>query len=210
MANLGLLLDPNTGLNILPESHNKDFRYFAVNRVLRSALLMLFATFLFSAYSLRVMTEPLNENLSQKLAVMADLNLKQDLKKKINLNNKVADKIQNIINQDKTLSNNMLLAMKYLSNTVPNNFEVTELVLDRDVMKYIDNIEESGNLGDTSKPAFIISMNGFYNQGLEKAESSMKSFKKILKRRKDFKTVIIGPGLVTNNWKTSFRILLAL
>ena len=41
MANLGLLMDTGSELNLLPETHKKEYRYFGINRILQNMLIVL-------------------------------------------------------------------------------------------------------------------------------------------------------------------------
>ncbi|MEC9456353.1 MAG: hypothetical protein VX537_02895, partial [Candidatus Neomarinimicrobiota bacterium] len=59
-------------------------------------------------------------------------------------------------------------------------------------------------------PMFIISLDGFYSQGMEKATSMVESFKSNLESNNNFKAVFFSSGKAVNKWKTSFSINLML
>ncbi|MEC9457301.1 MAG: hypothetical protein VX537_07745 [Candidatus Neomarinimicrobiota bacterium] len=59
-------------------------------------------------------------------------------------------------------------------------------------------------------PMFIIALDGFYNQGVEKAIGSGKLFQSALVSDSNFKAVYFSPAQAVNKWKTSFSINLLL
>ena len=122
----------------------------------------------------------------------------------------VADAFKVLIDEDKALSANMVATLKYLSNAVPENFKVTNLVLDKDVIGYAMDDSVRAKLNAQDNPMFIISLDGFYSQGMEKATIIVKSFKSNLESNNNFKAVFFSPGQIVNKWKTSFSINLML
>ena len=63
MANLGLLMDTGSELNLLPEAHKKEYRYFGINRILQNMLIVLVTVFSLTAYGQRGKIEPLEAGL---------------------------------------------------------------------------------------------------------------------------------------------------
>jgi DNA repair exonuclease SbcCD ATPase subunit len=210
MANLGLLMDTDSKLNLLPEAHKKDYRYFGINRILQNAVLVLVTVFTLAAYAQRSKIDPLEAGLPGKYAELSLLNVRQDVKQLLEKQAMVVDAFQVLIDEDKALSSNMVTALKYLSNAVPENFEVTNLILDKDVAGYAmdDSVRAKLNAQDNSM--FIIALDGFYNQGVEKAIGSGKLFQSALVSNSNFKAVYFSPAQAVNKWKTSFSINLLL
>ena len=66
MANLGLLMDPHTSLNILPDKHKKEFQYFRPNQILQNAVLGLIMVFSLGAYNQRSKIADLEKHLPAK------------------------------------------------------------------------------------------------------------------------------------------------
>ena len=210
MANLGLLMDTDSELNLLPDTHKKEYRYFGINRILQNTLIILVTLFSLTAYAQRSKIDPLEESLPDKYTELSLLNVRQDVKKILKKKVMVADAFQVLIDEDKALSANMVNTLKYLSNTVPKNFQVTKLILDKDVAGYAMNDSVRTKLSTHENPMFIITMDGFYTQGMEKASSIVQSFQSALESNNDFKAVYFSPGKAVNKWKTSFLINLLL
>ena len=210
MANLGLLMDTDSKLNLLPEAHKKDYRYFGINRILQNAVLVLVTVFTLAAYAQRSKIDPLEAGLPGKYAELSLLNVRQDVKQLLEKQAMVVDAFQVLIDEDKALSSNMVTALKYLSNAVPENFEVTNLILDKDVAGYAMDDSVRAKLNAQDNPMFIIALDGFYKQGVEKASGMVKLFQSALVSNSNFKAVYFSPAQAVNKWKTSFSINLLL
>ena len=210
MANLGLLMDTGSELNLLPEAHKKEYRYFGINRILQNMLIVLVTVFSLTAYAQRGKIEPLEAGLPDKYTELSLLNVRQDVKQILEKQVMVADAFKVLIDEDKALSANMVATLKYLSNAVPENFKVTNLVLDKDVVGYAMDDSVRAKLTAQDNPMFIISLDGFYSQGMEKATSMVESFKSNLESNNNFKAVFFSSGKAVNKWKTSFSINLML
>ena len=210
MANLGLLMDPHSKLNLLPDEHKKDYRYFATNRILQNALLVLVTVCSLAAYTQRSKIEPLEASLPNKQSELSLLNIRQEIKKVVEKQNMVANTFQELINEDKTLSANMVVMLKYLSYTIPDSFRVTELTLNKIVSSHIVNDKVWDKLTELEDPKLIIALKGFYNQSLEKASTLVQPFRSSLESSGQFKIVDFSNGRKMNNRQTSFSINLVL
>jgi len=210
MANLGLLMDTDSKLNILPEKHKKEYRYFGINRILQNALVILVTVFTFSAYAQRSKVQPLEESLPDKYNQLSLLKVRQDVKQILEKQVMVADAFQVLIDEDKALSTNMVSSLKYLSNSVPENFRVTNLILDKDVVGLATDDTARSKIADYDDPMFIIVIDGFYNHGMGKATKFVELFKNSLISNENFKVVYFSPGKAVNKWKTSFSINIVL
>ena len=169
-------------------------------------LIIMIAVFSLTAYAQRGKIEPLEASLPNKYSELSLLNVRQDVKQVLEKQVMVADAFQVLIDEDKALSSNMVTTLKYLSNAVPDNFKVTSLILDKELSSYVidDTLSNDDNL------MFIISLDGFYSLGKEKASNMAQSFKNVLDSSNTFKAVYFSPGKVVNKWKTSFSISLVL
>ena len=210
MANLGLLMDPHSKLNLLPDEHKKDYRYFATNRILQNALLVLVTVCSLAAYTQRSKIEPLEASLPNKQSELSLLNIRQEIKKVVEKQNMVANTFQELINEDKTLSANMVVMLKYLSYTIPDSFRVTELTLNKIVSSHIVNDKVWDKLTELEDPKLIIALKGFYNQSLEKASTLVQPFRSSLESSGQFKIVDFSNGRKMNDRQTSFSINLVL
>jgi len=204
MANLGLLMDTESQLNLIPEKIKKDFKYFAINRILQNIILVLVVTFSISAYSQRTEIEPIKSLLPERQQELSLLNVRKDVKQIIEKQNMVADAFQVLIDEDKALSSNIILTLKYLSNALPENFEVTNLVVDKNIGEYL-NVDTLNSKGDNNA-AFVIFIEGFYNQNQSKSERISNLFKSDLIQTKIFKNVFFSPPKEINKWKTVYTI----
>ena len=156
-------------MNLLPVAHKNEYRYFGSKRILLNAVLVLVTVFTLAAYAQRSKIDPLEAGLPGKYAELSLLNVRQDVKQILEKQAMVVDAFQVLIDEDKALSANMVIALKYLSNAVPENFEVTNLILDKDVAGYAMDDSVRAKLTAQDNPMFIIALGGFYNQGVEKA-----------------------------------------
>ena len=80
MANLGLLMDPDQKLNILPKDHKKEYKYFRPNQVLQNAILVLLTIFSIGSLAQRSKIEPLESMISVKQSEISLLNMRQEMK----------------------------------------------------------------------------------------------------------------------------------
>ena len=209
-ANLGLLMDPYSKLNLLPVKHKEEYRYFATNRILQNALLVLVMVCSLAGYAQRSKIEPLEASLPNKYSELSLLNLRQEIKEIVENQNTAANTFQELINEDKTLSNNMVAMLKYLSNKIPDSFRVTELALNKIVSSHLVNDRAWDKLTKSEDPKLIITLNGFYNQNLEQASTLVTHFRTSLESSGWFNIVDFSNGQEINNGQTSFSINLVL
>ena len=78
MANLGLLMDPDQKLNILPKDHKREYKYFRPNQVLQNAILVLLTVFSIGSLAQRSKIEPLESMISVKQSEISLLNMRRD------------------------------------------------------------------------------------------------------------------------------------
>ncbi|MBT5226064.1 MAG: hypothetical protein HOM19_11610 [Candidatus Marinimicrobia bacterium] len=209
-ANLGLLMDPYSKLNLLPVKHKEEYRYFATNRILQNALLVLVMVCSLAAYAQRSKIEPLEASLPNKYSELSLLTMRQEIKEIVENQNSVANTFQELINEDKTLSTNMVAMLKYLSNKIPDSFRVTELALNKIISSHLANDRVWDKLTKSGDPKLIITLNGFYNQNLEQASTLVTPFRTSLESSGWFDIVDFSNGQEINNGQTSFSINLVL
>ena len=210
IANLGLLMDPYSKLNLLPVKHKEEYRYFATNRILQNALLVLVMVCSLAAYAQRSKIEPLEASLPNKHSELSLLNMRQEIKEIVENQNTVANTFQELINEDKTLSANMVAMLKYLSNKIPDSFRVTELALNKTISSHLVNDRVWDKLTKLEDPKLIITLKGFYSQNLELASTLATPFRSSLESSGWFNIVDFSNGQEINNGQTSFSINLVL
>ena len=209
-ANLGLLMDPYSKLNLLPVQYKEEYRYFATNRILQTALLVLVMVCSLAGYAQRSKIEPLEASLPNKYSELSLLNLRQEIKEIVENQNTAANTFQELINEDKTLSNNMVAMLKYLSNKIPDSFRVTELALNKIISSHLVKDRAWNKETKLEDPKLIITLNGFYNQNLEQASTLVTPFRSSLESSGWFNIVDFSNGQEINNGQTSFSINLVL
>ena len=201
MANLGLLMDPYSKLNLLPDDHKEDYRYFPANRILQNSLLALLTVFSLAAYTQRSRAGVLESKLPVKQSELSLLNMRQEMKEIVQSKNTVANTFSKLIYQDKKISSEMVLVLKYLSNMIPGNFNVTELKVDK------VQVDPSKEINKESEHSSItITVKGFYDKNLENASALAESFRKDLESSSLFKKVNIGPGKKLKKLKTAITM----
>ena len=209
-ANLGLLMDPYSKLNLLPVQYKEEYRYFTSNRILQNALLVLVMVCSLAGYAQRSRIEPLEASLPNKYSELSLLNLRQEIKEIVENQNTAANTFQELINEDKTLSNNMVAMLKYLSNKIPDSFRVTELALNKIISSHLVNDRARDKETKLEDPKLIITLNGFYNQNLEQASILVTPFRTSLESSGWFNIVDFSNGEEMNNGQTSYSINLVL
>ena len=123
------------------------------------------------------------------------------MKEIVQSKNTVANTFSKLIYQDKKISSEMVLVLKYLSNMIPGNFNVTELKVDK---VQIDPSKEINKKFEHS--SITITVKGFYDKNLENASVLAESFRKDLESSNLFKKVNIGPGKKLKKLKTAITM----
>ena len=201
MANLGLLMDPYSKLNLLPDDHKEDYRYFSTNRILQNSLLVLLTVFSLATYAQRSRVGVLESKLPVKQSELSLLNMRQEMKEIVQSKNTVANRFSELIYQDKKISSEMVLVLKYLSNMTPGNFNVTELKVDK---VQVDPSKEINK--ESERSSITINVKGFYYKNMEDASALAESFRKDLESSNLFKKVNIDPGKKLKKLKTEITM----
>ena len=197
MANLGLLMDHQTKMNLLPYSHKKEYSYFSVNRLLQGACLALVMVFSLAGYTQRLRIDPLESLLPIKKSELSLLNMREGMKSVVKSQNTVANTLSTLINQDKEFSVEMVLLLKYLTKKVPSDFNITALLIDTEV---------GNNSIQLNKKDIAITLDGFIDEGIESASVLVERFNTQLKDSGYFKEIIISKKKQITIMRTSFSI----
>tara|TARA_Y100001970_G_scaffold83224_1_gene105307 strand:- start:6979 stop:13290 length:6312 start_codon:yes stop_codon:yes gene_type:complete len=200
LANLGLLMDLDLHLNILPKSHKKEFKYFRPNQILQNGILVLFMVFSTGAFLHRSKAQSLESILPIKKSELNLLNMRQEMKGIVEEKNSIADKFGLLIDDDIATSEDMLSLLKYLSNILPQNFKVTDLTLKKN---QADIINQSIAF-DPSGISMVLK--GFYEKDMSKSSGFMKKLEKKLKNSKYFKNIEISKAIKMSKNKTGYTI----
>ena len=197
MANLGLLMDHQTQMNLMPYDHKKEYRYFSANRLLQGACLALVMVFSLAGYTQRSRIEPLESVLPIKKSELSLLNMRQAMKSVVKGQNTVANTLSSLIDQDKKLSAEMVLLLKYLTKKVPSEFNITTLSIDTEAVS---------NSKELNKKDIAIILEGFLNEETKRASLLVEGFHSGLKDSGHFKEVSIRNKKQITRMRTSFSI----
>ena len=136
--------------------------------------------------------------------------MRQEIKEIVENQNTAANTFQQLINEDKTLSNNMVAMLKYLSNKIPDSFRVTELALNKIISSHLVKDRAWDKETKLEDPKLIVTLNGFYNQNLEQASILVTHFRTSFESSGWFNIVDFSIGEEINNGQTSYSINLVL
>ena len=221
MANLGLLLDAQAKLNILPDDHRADYKFYAPGRFLQSAMLVLLVVFSLFTYSNTSSLNPLQAALPQKKEQLARLNIQRTIYNDYLFDLRVLNGFQKLRSGDRVMANNVLGVLKYLSRVLPEEVEITNLSLlsKTSADNILDLLFEEGFVVDEDleakaetldKVMFSLRLDGFVEVNALQASSVLEKLKKNLVANGNIKEVfLLQPEVATDN-KTDFNIIMVL
>ena len=199
-ANLGLLMDPNLELNMLPDKPRKDFSYFRLNQMLQGAVLMLITIFSLGSLMKRNEIPQLKDQLPIKKSELNLLKMRQEMKGVVEIQNVSSKNFHNFIKSDIQVSSDIVSILQYLSKKTPKNFQVTDL----DLQKTKNNVGVQS--GKQKSLGIQITINGFFEIGSEKASSYAQKFKRILSDSGQFKKIDLNRSKKSKGLKTHYTI----
>ena len=200
MANLGLLMDPNQRLNLLPSGHKKEFKYFRPNQILQNAILVLITVFSIGSFLQRSRIEPLESMLPVKQSELSLLKMRQDMKEVVVEKNMVANTFSKLIKDDRAMSTDIVSMLKYLSQTIPMDFKVTDVTLEKN---------QSGDIsgkGISDYSEMSMSVSGFFDQSQNRASTYVEKLIKTLNDTKKFKSIDVGEPRKLSIDRTGYKI----
>ena len=211
MANLGLLMAPKEQFNLMPKEHKDDFWYYPINKLLQNALFVMIFLFSLTAFTQRNKLEPLKEVFPKKNDEVMLLELSKNYLYSLKDRADRTNFYQKFIKENRTLSENMIFSLKYLSNKIPKNFKITKMDVERNIEKQLLHNGSDINQKEFDKENhLIVSISGFVNKGIKQTENDLKIFKEDLKNDNLFKFVEVVPEKAENKWKSYFKINLFL
>jgi len=221
MANLGLLLEAQAKLNILPDDHRADYKFYAPGRFLQSAMLVLLVLFSLFTYSNTSSLGPLQVALPQKKDQLARLNIQREIYNDYLFDMRVLNGFQQLRSTDRIMANNVLGVLKYLSRVVPEEVEITNLSLlsKTSADNILDLLFEEGFVTDEDLEAeaealdkfmFSLLLDGFLEVNALQASSVLSKLKSNLATSANIQAVfLLQPEGSTDN-KTDFNIIMVL
>ena len=200
MMNLGLLMDHNLNLNLLPENPRKDLSYFRPNQIFQKGLLVLITVFSLAAFAQRSKISPLEAQLPIKKSELNLLNMRQEMKDIVKQKNTLSNNFSHFMQDDEKISSDIVLLLQYLSKKIPKNFKVTDLLLGKK-QPYSDS-----QMTDYKYSDIVITISGFYAKTLEGSSKLATDLKGILVSSGQFKKVEFSKAKKIKKFKTMYTI----
>lgn len=214
MANLGLLLDAQAKLNILPDDHRADYKFYAPGRFLQSAMLVLLVVFSLFTYSNTRSLDPLQAALPQKKEQLARLNIHREIYNDYLFDLRVLSGFQQLRSDDRIMADNILNILKYLSKVTPPDVEVTGLSLIDDPYAAIsfdeEEMEEETEEEIEIPEDILLSLriDGLLEINSMQASSILSDFKNTLESNGNIQAVYLS--VTTSGSKTIFNMILVI
>jgi len=202
MANLGLLMDPYSKLNLLPDTPKKDFNYFRSNQIFQRAILILVTVFSLGAFAHRTEIKPLKTQLPIKQSELTLLNMRQKMKEVVKNKNVLSNNFSKFIYDDEKISSDIVSLLKYLSKNIPKNYKVINLTIDKNKPDFLDEST------DYEFSSLNITLNGFFENSLEKSSRLANKLKTSLEESNLFKSVALSHGKKQKKLKMEYTIQL--
>jgi len=210
MANLGLLLEAQATLNILPDDHRADYKFYAPGRFLQSAMLVLLVMFSLFTYSNTSSLGPLQVALPQKKDQLARLNIQREVYNDYLFDLRVLSGFQQLRRDDRIMADNVLNILKYLSKVTPPDVAVTELSLIDDPFAaiYLDEEETEEEIEIPEDFLLSLRIDGLLEINSMQASIVLNDFKKTLETNANIQAVNLS--VTTSGSKTIFNMVLVL
>ena len=91
VANLGLLMDPDSKLNLLPKEQKVDLQYFRSNQILQKALLGIVMVLSLGAFANRFEIKPLKDQLPIKKSELGLMTMRKQMEADVENKNSVIE-----------------------------------------------------------------------------------------------------------------------
>ena len=114
MANLGLLMNTDLQLNLLPDNHKKEFKYFRPNKILQNSVLVLITVFSLGSFLNRSKVAPLEKLLPVKQSELSLLKMRQEMKTVVDEKYGITNIFTKLIENDSTISREMISILKFV------------------------------------------------------------------------------------------------
>ena len=200
IANLGLLMDSNLKLNLIPRNRKIDLQYFRPNQILQKVLLGIVMALSLGAFANRLEIKPLTDQLPIKESELNLMTMRKEMETKVDDKILVASSLKSFIDNDKYVSKKIVELLQYVSKEIPKDFHVTDLKIKNNNITILDFPF------DSKSTKFNINLEGFYEEGSEKSLKKVKKLQKILERTGSFKSVSFIQGKGTEETRTHFSI----
>ena len=220
MANIGLLLDAQAKLNILPDEHRENYKFLAPARFLQSGVLVILTLFSLFTYSNTRSLDPLKTSLPQKKEQLARLNIQREIFNDYMYDLRVINGFKQLKNADRVMTNNVIGALKFLSRTMPEPVEITNLSLIKETST--ENLLEqlykqgfvSAEMEEMSEKIkntlFSLRLDGFLEVNKLQATSILDRTKLLLQGNGNIQTVFLFKSDDSTDKKTKFNLIIVI
>jgi len=218
MANIGLLLDAQAKLNILPDEHRENYKYLAPARFLQSGMLVLLVLFSLFTFSNTRTLDPLKILLPQKKEQLARLNIQREIFDDYMFDLRVINGFKQLRKADRVMSNNVLGVLKFLSRTMPDPIEITDLSLiqETNTEKLLDQLYDQGFVSsemeemseEIENTMFTLKMDGFLEVNKLQATSILDRTKLLLQGNGNIQAVYLFEADDSTDDKTNFNLII--
>ena len=202
VANLGLLMDPESKLNLLPKEQKIDLQYFRANQILQKALLGIVMVLSLGAFANRLEIKPLKDQFPIKKSELSLMTMRKQMETDVENKNSVVDRFKKYIDNDKYVSKSIVSLLQYISEKIPGDFHVTDLKM---INGELNTSDQSLDLRQTNINIKVI---GFYEENLDRSLKKAGQLQKKLETTGKFKNVFIDKGKKIKNSETQFSIRL--
>ena len=200
VANLGLLMDPDSSLNLLPNEQRTDMQYFRPNQILQKALLGIVMVFSIGAFANRLEIKPLKNQLPIKQSELSLMNMRKEMQSVITDENLSVNSFKKYLDNDKYVSSSIVRLLQFISKTLPKDFHVTSLELNSTGEDHLDTSLE------LSYSSINVNIIGFYEKNLETSIKRVEKLRKALEGTGKFKNIFIGKGKKVKQSQSQFSI----
>ena len=220
MANIGLLLDSQAKLNILPDKHREDFKFLAPARFLQSGMLVLLVLFSLFTFSNTRTLDPLKILLPQKKEQLARLNIQREIFNDYMFDLRVINGFKQLRGADRVMTNNVLGALKFLSRVMPDPIEITNLSLikETNTENLLNQLYNQGLVSDEmeemskniKKPMFTLKLDGFLEVNKLQAAAILERTKILLEGNGNIQAAFLLESLDSKDDQTNFNIIIVI
>ena len=173
-------------------------------------MLVVITFFTLLTFSRRSSLAPLENSLPQKTEQAAALDIKKQVYSDILYDLGILEGFHALLAGDKVMSDNIVSVLKYVSNSVPSEFKVTDLVVNNKVPYHRLDKLIADKLETEKKPLLSITLDGFLQMDGDRSAQVLRPFRSQLERDKQFKVVLFSEQDDGSRYKTPYIIDLIL
>ena len=203
VANLGLLMDIDLKLNLLPRDHKIDLQYFRPNQMLQKVLLGIAMVLSLGSFANRLEMKPLKDQLPIKKSELNLMTTRKQMETSIDDKILAASSLKRFIDNDKYVSRSIVDLLQYANQEMPEDFYVTDLKIKNSNFTVVDFPL------DLNSSKINVDVEGFFEENSEKSLKKIKKLMESIENTGNFKNVSFIQGKGLEKSRTHFLIKLA-